>query len=131
MSSLPPPEAVEPDEPVLSEQALDRLRELDPTGQAKLLDRIFSTFESSTSRLMAQLEQAWEVGDLKNVGFVAHTLKSSSASIGALRLMRHCLKIESMVNQSTNDALPAELDALRVEMDRVLAAVRTRRSPTA
>ena len=125
MSSSLPPGAREP---VLSEQALDRLRELDPTGQGRLLDRVFAAFESSAAKLMPQLDQAQAAQDLGGIRFVAHTLKSSSASIGALRLSRRCAHIEDMVNHHASDALPAELDAMRGEMLEVLSDLRERRS---
>jgi two-component system, sensor histidine kinase and response regulator len=109
---------------VLDEQALDKLRELDPKGQNGLLDRVFKAFDSSAVRLMGQLAEARLTNDLHAIRHVTHTLKSSSASIGAMKLSRLCADIESMVRQSNSDGLPERLDVMDGEVDVVLAAVR-------
>ncbi|HSN31462.1 MAG TPA: Hpt domain-containing protein [Ideonella sp.] len=109
---------------VLDAQALDRLRELDPTGQNRLIERVFSAFEASLARLVPQLDAARADSDWQAVRQVAHTLKSSSASIGALALSRLCADVESRVRQSELDGLPARLDALAAEVGRVQRALR-------
>lgn len=108
---------------VLEAQALERLRELDPTGQNKLLERVFRAFEQSIGRLMPQLDAARAGADWQAVRHVAHTLKSSSASIGAIKLSQLCADIETMVRQSQVEDLPARLDAMGDEVARVLAAL--------
>ena len=109
---------------VLDAQALERLRELDPTGQNKLLERVFKAFEASIARLMPQLDAAGAGEDWQTVRQVAHTLKSSSASIGALALSQLCAEVESRVRQSQLDALAQPLDALAAEIARVQRALR-------
>ena len=108
---------------MLEAQALERLRELDPTGQNKLLERVFRAFEQSIGRLMPQLDAARAGADWQAVRHVAHTLKSSSASIGAIKLSQLCADIETMVRQSQVEDLPARLDAMGDEVARVLAAL--------
>ena len=109
---------------VLDAQALERLRELDPTGQNRLLDRIFNAFEQSIGRLMPQLDAARAGADWQAVRHVAHTLKSSSASIGAIKLSQICADIETMVRQSQVQGLSERLDAMGAEVARVLVALR-------
>jgi HPt (histidine-containing phosphotransfer) domain-containing protein len=109
---------------VLDAQALERLRELDPTGQNKLLERVFKAFEQSIGRLMPQLDAARADTDWQAVRHVAHTLKSSSASIGAVKLSQLCADIETMVRQSQVEGLSERLDAMGAEVARVLAALR-------
>ncbi len=104
---------------VLDAEALDRLRELDPTGKSRLLERVLRAFHSSASRLAQQFGEARERGDMEGIRHVVHTLKSSSASIGALALARLCAEIETSIRAEAFAALPGRLDA----MDRELAAV--------
>ena len=79
----------------LDEGALARLRELDPSGQAMLLPRIFNTYLGSLDKLMLEMHRAWQDGpDLAGIRHVAHTLKSSSASVGAAVLSNCCAEIE-------------------------------------
>jgi HPt (histidine-containing phosphotransfer) domain-containing protein len=104
---------------VLDTDALQRLRELDPSGKSRLLTRVAHAFETSVERLMPDMRTAWESGDLQGVRHVAHTLKSSSASIGAIKLSTLCAEIESMIRLGSRDGL-----AVRVEsMDRETAVV--------
>lgn len=103
----------------LDAEALDRLRELDPTGKGRLLERVLRAFHSSASRLAQQLGEARTNGDMQGIRHVVHTLKSSSASIGALALARLCAEIETSIRAEAFATLPERLDA----MDRELAAV--------
>ena len=48
------------------------------------LDRVLRAFETSVARLLPQLEAARTSGDRAGIRHVAHTLKSSSASIGKI-----------------------------------------------
>ena len=105
--------------PVLDEEALQRLRDLDPGGRNRLLERVLRAFETSVSRLAPQLVEARRRSDVQGIRHVVHTLKSSSASIGALRLSRLCAEIEAAVRQETTEGLAALLD----DVDRELAVV--------
>ena len=102
---------------VLDPHALARLRELDPSGEGKLLERVLKAFESSVARLRPQLEGARAAGDLPTVRHVAHTLKSSSASIGASQLSQLCTDIEIMVRESRTAGLDRALDAMMIQLD--------------
>lgn len=119
-----PPPVASPDD-VLDAAALATLRSLDPTGAGRLLERVLAAFESSTSRLLAQLHVARAEADAQSVKHVAHTLKSSSASIGAVKLSRLCAEIEDMLrNGQTFPALDVRLAVLEGEIATALAALR-------
>lgn len=113
----------EPAAPVLDPESIDRLRQLDPGGAAKLLQRVLSTYQASVLRLCAQIGEALTSGDLSQVRMVAHTLKSSSASVGALQLSRHCATVERMVRESSLEQLPDTVEQLQHEARRVDVAV--------
>ncbi len=118
------PDAAAPAAGVLDAQALARLRELDPTGQGGLLERVLRAFEASVARLVPQLEEGRAGGDLQAVAHVAHTLKSSSASIGALELSRLCADCEHRVREARTEGLDAVLDQIRQQIDLTVAALR-------
>jgi HPt (histidine-containing phosphotransfer) domain-containing protein len=109
---------------VLDADALERLRELDPKGQSRLLERVLRAFESSASRLARQFAEARSAGDMHGVRHVVHTLKSSSASIGALTLARLCAEIETAIRAEAFGSLPERLDAMDRELAAVLQAVK-------
>ena len=108
---------------MLDEAALQRLRDLDPAGKNHLLDRVLVAFESSVARLGAQLVEARVKNDMQSVRHAVHTLKSSSASIGALRLSRLCAEIEAAVRQEAFAGLPSLLDDVDRELVVVLQAL--------
>lgn len=96
--------------------AVTRLRELDPTGASGLIERVLHAFEDSVARLSPTLSQARSTGDLQTIRHVAHTLKSSSASIGALKLSQLCADIEVMARQSLTQGIDEQLDAMMEEL---------------
>jgi HPt (histidine-containing phosphotransfer) domain-containing protein len=109
---------------VLDSAALDRLRELDPKGENHLLQRVLTAFQTSIARLVPQVLAASAAGDLGGVRHVAHTLKSSSASIGAMKLAQMCGDIESMIRLDKVDALSPRVDAMCAEIETVLQALK-------
>ncbi|MGZ8260980.1 MAG: Hpt domain-containing protein, partial [Caldimonas sp.] len=108
---------------VLDAGALERLRELDPHGRSQLLERVLRAFESSASRLAKQFDEARAAGDMQGIRHVVHTLKSSSASIGAVALARLCAEIEASIRVEAFATLPERLDAMDRELDAVLQAL--------
>jgi HPt (histidine-containing phosphotransfer) domain-containing protein len=109
---------------VLDDTALGKLRALDPSGRAGILQRVLRTYDGSLQKLMLQFEAAASGGDVDGLRHVAHTLRSSSASVGALRLSARCGEVESLIRESHLDRLPPALEAMRVESHQVAAAVR-------
>jgi CheY-like chemotaxis protein/HPt (histidine-containing phosphotransfer) domain-containing protein len=103
--------------------ALARLTELDPSGQNKLVERVMQAFQTSVARLRPQLDTARESGDRGAVKLVAHTLKSSSASIGALRLSAVCADIETTLRLDPDADLGPRLDAMDTALDAALGAI--------
>jgi len=109
--------------PVLDPMALARLIELDPSGANHLLERVLQAFRTSVARLRPQADAARLSGDQAALRLVAHTLKSSSASIGAMHLSQLCAQIETAIRTASDDKLDDQLDALGTELDKVLAAI--------
>ena len=109
---------------VLDATALSRLRELDPTGKNQLLARVVKAFETSTGRLVPQLVDARRANDVAAVRHVAHTLKSSSASVGAMTLSQLCGEVETEIRLGTVENLEARVDALCAEIEIVLQALK-------
>lgn len=115
---------------VLDGAALARLAELDPKGQAGLVARVLSTYTQSLTRLLTELSRARNGNDFDALRHVAHTLKSSSASVGALQLSRLCADIERKVSERRTEDLDAQLDAMAREGHRVLAALGGHAAPS-
>jgi len=109
---------------VLDAGALDRLRELDPSGENHLIERVMKAFDTSLERLLPQLQDAQASHDLTGIRHVVHTLKSSSASIGALKMSQICAEIETMVRREATQGMDDRIVALQAEVVIVVAATR-------
>jgi HPt (histidine-containing phosphotransfer) domain-containing protein len=109
--------------PVLDELALAGLRQLDPTGANQLMPRVLTTYRTSLARLLGQMSAARQQSDTAALRLATHTLKSSSASIGALRLSVLCGTAEQAARDGRIEDLPALLDQLEAEAADVDAAV--------
>jgi two-component system, sensor histidine kinase and response regulator len=109
---------------VLDAAALERLRALDPTGENQLMSRVLTAFDASLARLMPQLVQAQITQDCPVIRHVAHTLKSSSASIGALHLSKLCSELEAAARAVELEGLDARINAMRAETEVVLLALK-------
>lgn len=117
--------------PLLDPEALAQLRALDPLGRHGLLPRVAGLFEASLDSLLPQLDEAERAGDAARIRHVAHTLKSSSASLGALALSRCCAEVERLVRDGQAEGLGPRLGELREELARVRPAVAALGQPPA
>ncbi len=104
--------------------ALARLRELDPDGRHGVLPRVLGAFETSLQRMLAQLAAEREGGDSGVVATIAHTLKSSSASVGATELSRVCADVERRLREAQPGHLGADIERLLTAGEAALVAVR-------
>lgn len=110
---------------LLDPEAIRRLRELDPSGANRLLERVVNAFSNSLDRLLPDLARAREGAspDLTVVRHVTHTLKSSSASLGAMALAERCADIEAMARDGKSEGLSERLDAMLEDIHQVRAAL--------
>ncbi len=69
--------------PILNNAQLDQLRNLDISGERKLVQKFLHVFLDSAEKYMCQLEQALDNNDAEALYRAAHTFKSSAANIGA------------------------------------------------
>lgn len=115
----------------LDTQALDRLRELDPDGRHGVLHRVLTAFEGSLARMctVLQAQAAADVAEPGVVNGIAHTLKSSSASVGALALSRACADVESQLRLNPGRELAPDIQRLLIESAAALVAVRAMLRP--
>ncbi|MDE2593200.1 MAG: response regulator [Burkholderiales bacterium] len=111
-------------EAIFDSESLRRLRELDPKGDNKLIERVAKAFETSVGRLLPQLDESIKAQDNAGIVHVVHTLKSSSASIGALKLSHQCAEVEAMIRRQSGEDLSPRIRDIPIEVDRVLAGLR-------
>lgn len=102
-------------EPVVDVKILEAL----VGGNKSLVASLLHDFRASSQEIKLELLKAWKAQQLTDLTAAAHKLKSSSMSMGAIRLGELCSAIELGVHQS-NIALLGELV---IEFEREVTAV--------
>ena len=110
---------------VLDAAALARLAELDPNGNAGLVQRVLATYANALERSRQELLLLSQPPQHEPLRHLAHTLKSSSASVGALTLSALCAQVEHQMRVQPGADIGSLLDAMLAEMQRVAGAVQT------
>ncbi len=83
----------------LDETALDKLREMEAGGATGLIDRVIGHFLQQGPEQLALIEKGLETSDNELIRTNAHSLKSSSAMLGAMELSALFKDIESHFEQ--------------------------------
>lgn len=112
-----------PEAAALDPQGLARLQELDPSGQLGLVQRVLRTYLGSLERLAGQASSAQAEQQMDTLRYAAHTLKSSSASVGAAQLAALCQQVERLAADGGGPTLAPLVQQLGTEAGRVQAAV--------
>ncbi len=89
---------------VIDADVIGRIRDMERRGASGLLARLIETYLETSARLLAQLRQALDQGDVLAARHAVHTLKSTSANLGATALAGQCADMEHQVrtNQMAN-----------------------------
>jgi signal transduction histidine kinase/CheY-like chemotaxis protein/HPt (histidine-containing phosphotransfer) domain-containing protein len=113
-------DASAPNEPTLDATVLGRLRELEQAGGApNLLFRVVGTYLESSSELLETIRSAVAGGDAAALARAAHTLKSSSAQVGALRLSALCRDLEARGREGSIEGAAKLLAEVSDELETV------------
>ena len=112
--------------PVLDLQALDRLRIRYKHRKKDLVKRVVTLYLEQTPKLLEELETARRSADTEALVNIAHTLKSSSLTVGAIALAESCRIIEEMgvqgrVEDVVIDRMPQQYSAVEKGLHVVLS----------
>ncbi len=113
----------EPAASVLDPGPLDEIRALQTEGDDRLLTRVIRAYFDSAPGLVDAIADAVEKGDASALADAAHPLKSSSASLGALRLSELCRELAAIGRAGSTDGASDLLDEFRLEFARVRRAL--------
>ena len=111
----------------LDQNALGQLRELDPDGSSGTLAQIINSYLADAQGLIEKMRVALSANDMVTLARHAHSLKSTSLSLGATRVSEIARDMENAVKSKAVDACPVLLMALSAEYaaaERLLIAER-------
>jgi signal transduction histidine kinase/CheY-like chemotaxis protein/HPt (histidine-containing phosphotransfer) domain-containing protein len=88
-------------------------------GEEGFRVQIIAAYVASSQQLLANLERGLAGGDRAALARAAHTLSSSSAQVGGLRLSVLCKSLEAAARHGPEDALEAQVVEVREELARL------------
>jgi signal transduction histidine kinase/DNA-binding response OmpR family regulator len=106
----------------IDRKVIDGLRE--DLGDPDALRQVLTAFLDRAPLLVAQLKEARARGDQAALMASAHSLKGTSATLGALTLSEECAELERLVRAGRLQDLPARLAAIDTQAGIAMRALR-------
>lgn len=97
-------------------------------GGAHFVTELIDSYLNDTPNLFTHMRRAAATGDAAALRRAAHSLKSGSASFGALDLAEQCREIEEMAKQEALAGVEARIEAASLAYEAVASALRARRT---
>jgi len=107
-----------PEPQVIDPQSIENLRSLNPGDGDAFLREVVSIYLEDTPKRIAELDQSLAAGDRPKFTRAAHSIKGSSANLGALSVRAAAEILEHRSAQQGLDNLAAPLADLKAEFDR-------------
>lgn len=119
------------DEPAIDPESIALLRGLEDDDGEDLLQRVIQMFFQDGPEALAGLHVALDVGDARALARIAHTVKGSGGYFGAHNFSDLCDAVEVAAKAGNLDPISDLLALTGLELQRVLAALRSEISHTA
>ncbi|MCK5509124.1 MAG: response regulator [Desulfobacterales bacterium] len=110
-------------EPLLEQETLERIRALQRPGKPNVLGKIINLYLENSPGLIKTVRKSVEQGDGAALCEAAHSLKSSSANLGAVSMAAVCKKLEEMGREGRTDVSKALVGRIESEYKSVSAAL--------
>lgn len=104
----------------LDRSVLASLRELQDDGDPDIIAEVGGLFLEHSPQKIAAILKAVENGDAKGLQTAAHSLKSSSAYVGAMRLSELSRELEIMGRSQVMDGAEEKAERLNREYKQVM-----------
>jgi signal transduction histidine kinase/CheY-like chemotaxis protein len=99
----------------LDNSAIEAVRQLDPDGSDRLLSRLIALYRDDSSQLLADIDNGMKAGDADAIARAAHTLKSSSANLGATNVAALARQIEHSARSGEIGDLTGSITNLKAQ----------------
>jgi CheY-like chemotaxis protein/HPt (histidine-containing phosphotransfer) domain-containing protein len=107
----------------IDRHALANIAALQRSGSPPILPKVISMYLKSSGELLRKLARALEEGDTETTRRTAHTLKSSSANVGASRLASLSKQLEDAGRSNSLPKAGLLLEQIKAEHGQVVAAL--------
>jgi CheY-like chemotaxis protein/HPt (histidine-containing phosphotransfer) domain-containing protein len=123
LGSSATPSEVPADSSPIDEAALDAIRAMEQNGSPGLTARLIDVYLKSSPELVESMRHAVENEDAQTIERSAHSLKSSSATLGALGLAELCKQLETIGREAATSQAAEVFERLYKEFNRVRRAL--------
>jgi HPt (histidine-containing phosphotransfer) domain-containing protein len=107
----------------LDRSVLDSLKELQEEGDPDIIEEVGSLFLTHSPDKIAAIKKSTTSGDAKGLQIASHSLKSSSAYVGAMRLSAMSKSLEDMARSGSLEGASQKASVLEAEYERVKTAL--------
>lgn len=107
----------------IDRSVLASLRELQEEGDPDIIAEVGGLFIKHSPEKVNAIMQSAERGDAKGLQLAAHSLKSSSAYVGAMRLSALAKELEMMGRSNSLEGAKEKAQRLKAEFDKVMTAL--------
>ena len=113
-----------PDTPVIDPQVIKNLRALNPDDKGEFLREIVAIYLEDTPLRIAELDESLAAGDLQKFARAAHSVKGSSANLGAVFLRGAAERLEHEARTSGLKAVGPLVAEVKSEFARAAVELR-------
>jgi HPt (histidine-containing phosphotransfer) domain-containing protein len=110
-------------EEILDQSVLASLRELQEEGEPDILEEVGGLFLKHAPEKISAIDKAVADRDAKALQVAAHSLKSSSAYVGAMKLSAMSKELEMMGRSGVLEGATERAESLKTEYLRVKTAL--------
>lgn len=102
----------------IDRSVLASLQELQDEGEPDIVAEVGALFIKHAPEKLLAIEKAAVSGDAKGLQIAAHSLKSSSAYVGAMRLSAMCKELEQAGRSGALEGAKEKAESLKAEYER-------------
>jgi signal transduction histidine kinase/DNA-binding response OmpR family regulator/HPt (histidine-containing phosphotransfer) domain-containing protein len=111
------------DTPPIDKSVIHNLQKLQIDGEPCIVKNIVNAYLNGSQTLVDQLQGMLSTNDMKMLQQTAHSLKSSSANVGAMQLSAMSLELEMKCNNKESGIIEELVTAIETEFPRVKDAL--------
>jgi HPt (histidine-containing phosphotransfer) domain-containing protein len=108
---------------ILDPAALENLREM-VGGDVEFMVELMNTYLEDAPRMLIDMDQALESGDVAVLRRAAHSLKSNSAEFGAMGLSELCRELEMLSKDGSIEGAEELVGRVKAEFSNVKDALK-------
>jgi len=105
--------------PVVDPEVLEQLGGMMGEQADEQVQELKDLFLNNTGRLLDAMDEALKQRDAQQLRYAAHTLKSTSATVGAVRLSARCAGLERQARQGRFEGAEERVEQIKREFERV------------